>query len=186
MDRVLGYEPRGRGFESCRARHPCIKKVCFLRGTGLFYCPSRIACLKGKGQRAKGKKTVQNGENPERGRSSPERGAVQSSACHVHPLPRSPLRTCRTRQAGRQNPGPRWLQAPPVRSCTPLPNGISLQAGPGRVLLTLPCHFARSARAVQGRPSLFVQGAADGNLGAPSATRTPRRHASGISAVTDG
>ena len=22
LDRVLGYEPRGRGFESCRARHP--------------------------------------------------------------------------------------------------------------------------------------------------------------------
>ena len=67
LDRVLGYEPRGRGFESCRARHPCIKEVCFLRGTGLFYCPSRIACLKGKGQRAKRPsrtEKIQNGGGP--------------------------------------------------------------------------------------------------------------------------
>jgi hypothetical protein len=26
LDRVLGYEPRGRGFESCRARHKCMKR----------------------------------------------------------------------------------------------------------------------------------------------------------------
>ena len=177
MDRVLGYEPRGRGFESCRARHPCIKEVCFLRVTGLFYCPSKIACLKGKGQRAKGKKTVQNGENSRTGGGSEQRVSYS-------PLLRSPLRTCRTRQARRQNPGPRWLQALPARSCAPR-RGFT-EGWPR------PCaaDFARSLCPVgQGCPGAadpVRAGAADGNQGAPSATRTPRRHASGISAVTDG
>ena len=38
LDRVLGYEPRGRGFESCRARHP-FKGLNSKRIQALFLCP---------------------------------------------------------------------------------------------------------------------------------------------------
>ena len=181
MDRVLGYEPRGRGFESCRARHPCIKEVCFLRGTGLFYCPSRIACLKGKGQK----------DRPERRKS--RTGAVQSRtgggseqrvSCSSAPAkPSSDLQDKAGGAAESWSPmasgtAGTVMYAPPKRDFT---------AGWPR-----PCaaDFALSLCPVgQGCPGAAEPvraGAADGNLGAPSATRTPRRHASGISAVTDG
>ena len=44
LDRVFGYEPRGRGFESLLAYHSCVQDVNFVCGhaeTG------RQACLRG-------------------------------------------------------------------------------------------------------------------------------------------
>ena len=50
LDRVLGYEPRGRGFESCRARHP-FKGLNSERIQGPFSLPSGWTheALPGKG-----------------------------------------------------------------------------------------------------------------------------------------
>jgi hypothetical protein len=43
LDRVPGYEPGGRAFESLRARHTSKKGLPFL--VGLFYLPCRILVL---------------------------------------------------------------------------------------------------------------------------------------------